>query len=169
MAFESQNIEVGDLKKLGQMIKGIEIAMLTTVNNEGLLRSRPMATQEMTEDGTLYFFIDTSSAKVDEIISQNQVNLVYAKQADHRYVSISGRALINKNKQLMKELWKPLLLAWFPEGLEDPNIGLLQVKVEQAEYWDSAGVVTEIIGFAKAITTGQAYKNAGTHGRINNM
>lgn len=168
MSFKNENIELGDMKKLGELIKDIDIAMLTTIDEKGLLRSRPMATQEMSADGTLYFFMDTSSAKVEEISSTNQVNLVYAEPDDHRYVSVSGRAIVNKNKAKMKELWKPTLKAWFPEGLEDPNLGLLQVTVEQAEYWDYAGTVTEIIGLAKALTTGHTYEGAGVHGRINN-
>lgn len=168
MSFKNESIESGDMRKLGQLIKDIDIAMLTTVDAKGFLRSRPMATQEMSEDGTLFFFMDTASPKVEEIASINQVNLVYSQPDDHRYVSISGRAIVNKNKAKMKELWKPSLKAWFPEGLEDPNLGLLQVTVEQAEYWDYAGTVSEIIGLAKALTTGHTYEGAGVHGRINN-
>ncbi|MBC7467496.1 MAG: pyridoxamine 5'-phosphate oxidase family protein [Bdellovibrio sp.] len=168
MSFKNENVELGDMKKLAEIIKDIDIAMLTTVDEKGFLRSRPMATQEMAADGTLYFFMDTSSPKVEEISSTNQVNLVYSQPDDHRYVSISGRAVVNKNKAKMKELWKPTLKAWFPEGLEDPTLGLLQVTVEQAEYWDYAGTVTEVIGLAKALTTGHTYEGAGVHGRINN-
>ena len=99
MGFLKENIEIGDMKKLGELIKDIEIAMLTTVDEKGLLRSRPMATQEMAEDGTLYFFIDCESPKVTEISLQNQINLVYSQPDDHRYISVSGRAIINRNKE----------------------------------------------------------------------
>lgn len=167
MNFKNENVEVGDIKKLAELIQDIDIAMLTTVNEQGLLHSRPMATQEMSPEGVLYFFVDTSSAKVSEIAFQNQVNLVYAKPEDNRYISISGKANIDKNKFRMEGLWKPSFRAWFPEGLEDPNLGLLQITVEQAEYWDYAGTVTEIIGLAKALTTGRTYVSAGIHGRIN--
>lgn len=169
MAFQDDDIEVGDLKKLKDLIHGIDFAMLTTVDEHGFLRSRPMATQEMSDDGVLSFFIDTASPKVTEIQHQDQVNLVYAKPDDQTYVSVSGRAIVNKNKTTMQQLWKPILRAWFPEGLDDPNIGLLQVHIEQAEYWESAGAVSEIIGLAKALTTGRTYKNVGVHGRVNTI
>jgi general stress protein 26 len=167
MSFSSEeNVEMGDLNRLKELIKDIDIAMLTTVGQNGLLRSRPMATQEMEADGTLFFFLDTASPKAHEVEAENQVNVVYAQPKHNRYISVSGKAAINKDMTKIKELWNPILLAWFPEGLKDPNLGLLQVTIDQAEYWDSAGKVTEIIGLAKALTTGHTYQGS-THGRIN--
>jgi general stress protein 26 len=42
--------------KLGELIKGIRVAQLTTVEDDGSLRSRPMGTQDIEFDGTLWFF-----------------------------------------------------------------------------------------------------------------
>ena len=45
------------IEKVRDLIKGIKIAMLTTVNpTDGSLHSRPMATQEAEFDGDLWFF-----------------------------------------------------------------------------------------------------------------
>ena len=46
-----------DIKKLGELIKDIRIAMLTTVDEDGSLRSRPMATQDAEFDGVLWFMV----------------------------------------------------------------------------------------------------------------
>src|SRR5689334_858328 len=56
-----------DVKKLGELIKDIKFAMLTTVEPDGSLHSRPMATQEVEFDGDLWFFTGASTAKVDEV------------------------------------------------------------------------------------------------------
>ena len=47
----------------------------------------------------------------------------------------------------MKELWNHLYQAWFPQGLEEPDLALLKVDVERAEYWDApSGTMAEIAG-----------------------
>lgn len=64
-----------------------------------------------------------------------------------------------RDKEKAKELWKPLLKAWFPKGLEDPDLALLKVSVESAEYWDApSSKMVQIAGIAKAAVTGQRYQ-----------
>lgn len=161
--------EQNDVQKLGELIKGIGIAMLTTADDEGRLHSRPMANQNRDFDGTLWFFTNAQSAKVDELERDHQVNLSYADTGDQRYISVSGRATMVRDKQKMEELWSLPLKAWFPKGLEDPNIALLRVEVEKAEYWDSpSSAVVQLIGFAKALATGKRYEGeAADHKKIN--
>jgi general stress protein 26 len=146
------------IKKLGEMIKDIEFAMLTTVETDGTLRSRPMATQRVEFDGDLYFFTRASSPKVNETEQDHHVNLSYAAPDKQRYVSVSGMARVTRDRAKIEELWNPTLKAWFPEGLEDPELALLKVSVTQAEYWDSpSSAVVRLVGFMKALATGQTY------------
>ena len=145
--------------KLGEMIKDIDFAMLTTIDNDGTLRSRPMSTQQVEFDGDLWFFTRASSHKVDEVQRNQHVNVSYSKPEDQHYVSVSGMAELVHDKEKIEELWNPILKAWFPKGLEDPDLALLKVNVEQAEYWDSpSSTMAHIVGFVKAIATGQSYK-----------
>jgi general stress protein 26 len=93
---------------------------------------------------------------MDEIEKDDRVCLGYSDPDDSTYVSISGRAEMSKDRAKMEELWSPILKAWFPEGLEDPNICLMKVTVEQAEYWEaSSGKLVQLFGFIKALATGQ--------------
>ena len=147
------------MQELREKIKGIRIAMLTTVDEDGSLRSRPMATQETESNGDLWFFTGVSSPKAHEVEQDHRVNLSYADPDSQRYVSVSGTGRITRDKAKAKELWTPILKAWFPEGLDDPNLALLHVTVEKAEYWDSpSGKMVQAIGFLKAVATGQTYK-----------
>jgi general stress protein 26 len=144
-----------DIRKLGELIKDIRIAMLTTTEADGSMRSRPMATQESDFDGELWFFTDARSPKVDEA-AHHPVNVSYADPKHQRYVSVSGKAELVRDRKKIEELWNPAYKAWFPEGLDDPNLALLRVHVEKAEYWDSPGsAVVHLIGFAKALATGK--------------
>ncbi len=142
-------------KLIGDKIKGIRIAMMTTVEADGTLRSRPMATQDMEFDGTLWFFTLANAPKVSEIESEQRVNLSYAKPDDERYVSISGTAQLVRDQQKVKDLWKPILKVWFANGENDPNLALLKVDATQAEYWDSpSSKMVQVILMAKAAVTG---------------
>ena len=142
--------------KLRELIKGIKIAMLTTAENDGSLRSRPMATQQTEFDGDLWFFTGKSSGKVTEIQHNQHVNVSYAEPGDNRYVSVSGRAELIDDRSKAKELWNPFVKAWFPKGLDDPDLMLLKIKVEAAEYWDApSSMMVNLVGFAKAILTGK--------------
>jgi general stress protein 26 len=137
--------------------------MLTTVEADGCLRSRPMATQDTAFDGTLWFFTRVDTAKVHEIERDRHVNLSFANPSDEVYVSVSGTARVVRDQAKAKELWNPLYKAWFPQGVDDPELSLLRVEVEKAEYWDSpSSAVVQLIGFAKAIATGKTYAEEGT-------
>ena len=155
------------IEKLNSLIEDIDFAMLTTVDTDGVLRSRPMSTQEAEFNGTLWFFTSDKTHKVEEIERDNRVNASYAKPEDNVYVSVSGAASITKDRAKMEELWNPILKAWFPKGLDDPNICLLKVDVEQAEYWDSpSSTLVQIAGFIKALATGQR-ADGGENEKIN--
>ncbi len=124
--------------KLWQLIKDIEIAMLTTLAEEGALRSRPMATQQIDADhAELWFFVSIDSHTVVEIYHEREIGLSYASPETHRYVSVSGRAFVVRDQAKTNELWTPAAKVWFPQGINDPHLTLLRVEVDSAQYWDS--------------------------------
>jgi general stress protein 26 len=147
------------IQKLGELIRDIEVAMLTTVDRDGSLRGRPMATQTTDFDGELWFFTQASSPKVGEVQREEQVNVAFAEPEKQHYVSLSGRARIVRDRKKAEELWSPVLKAWFPKGLDDPDLALLRVMVDKAEYWDApSSTMVHLIGMAKALATGEPYR-----------
>lgn len=152
---EHQPDRAAAIKKLGELIEDIKIAMLTTVEEDGSLRSRPMGTQQVEFDGDLWFFVGASSPKAHEISADPRVNVSYAQPDDQRYVSVSGTAELLRDREKIRELWSPLYKAWFAQGLDDPDLALLRVRVEQAEYWDApSSKFVALAGFVKALATG---------------
>lgn len=146
-----------NIEKLRELINGIDIAMLTTVDEDGTLRSRPMGTQEAEFDGDLWFITSVDTAKVAEIRKERQVNVSYADSSGHRYVSVSGTATVIDDKAKVDEFWSPIYKAYFPEGKDDPKLRVLKVTVTKAEYWDSpGGIIPTIIGFAQALAGREA-------------
>jgi general stress protein 26 len=142
-------------KKVAELVKDIRTVMLTTVEPDGSLVSRPMAVQEVEFDGDLWFFTDASSRKVAEIGSDTQVNVSFSSSST--WVSISGNATIVEDTAKAKELWNAVVEAWFPDGPETPGLRLVKVSSETAEYWDTPGKLATVISFVKAKATGEPY------------
>ena len=163
-----QNIPRNEqIAKLRDLIDDIDVGMLTTVEADGTLRSRPMSTARDDSDGTLWFFTDENSPKVDEIEGSRQVCVSYADPDDSASVSISGTASIVTDRAKIEELWHPTLRTWFPEGLDDPRICLLKVEPEKGEYWEAdASTIVQVAGLAKALITGERIEDAGENEKI---
>ena len=90
----------------------------------------------------------------------------YAQPDKNRYVSVSGIAYIVRDQRKNQELWNPIYKTWFPKGLDDPELALLRIAVQSAEYWDGpSSTLVQITGFVKALATGQPY-DGGTNERM---
>jgi general stress protein 26 len=148
------------LEKVRDLVGDIRIAMMTTVDEQGNLVSRPMAALQMDEDGTFWFFTKRSSPKVDQIDkNERHVNLSFVNVSDAEYVSISGTADELDDRAKVNELWNPQAKAWFPEGKDDPDLILLKVHTEMAEYWNASdSTMVRLFQQAAAAITGNPPK-----------
>jgi general stress protein 26 len=125
--------------KLQELVRDIDIAMMTTVTPDGALHSRPMVTLEFGDDGEIWFFTSEESGKVHDLAAEHAVNLSYADPKKQRYVSVTGSAALVHDRERAKELWTAQVKKYFPHGLDDPHLALLRVRVETGEYWESPG------------------------------
>jgi general stress protein 26 len=154
------------IEKLREMIKGIDIGMLTTIGEDGTPHSRPMRVQDVEFNGDLWFFTKAPSGKTHEIEANPKVGVSFARPDKQDYVSVSGTAELLRDKAKIDEFWSPIYVAWFPDGKDDPELALIKVSVEQAEYWDSpTSPVAHAIGFIKAATTGKQH-TVGDHQKL---
>jgi general stress protein 26 len=166
----STNVE-HSFSKLRELIKDIRFAMFTTRGSDGTLRSWPMTTQstghENDTDNLLWFFMSLSGEPVRELMAQPQVNVSYADTDDDAYVSISGTATLVEDPDMKLQLWSTMAQAWFPGGIDDPDLGLVCVRIESAEYWNvTEGKLTQVAKMAKAALTGKPPPKMGEHGKI---
>ena len=154
-----------EIRQLAELIHDVKVAMLTTsVVGDGL-RSRPMYTQDTPFDGTLWFLTSIHSPVVGEIRANGSVLLNYAHPGKQAYVAVTGSAGILNDRARIGQLWKPAYKVWFPQGEHDPDIRLVHVVVERAEYWDAPSAPVRLFQFARALATGEQTKG-GTHGTV---
>lgn len=147
--------EADTLATVIRLIDGIDIAMLTTIDADGRMKSRPLKTQEEMFHGDLWFMVSLRSDKVTEIAANHHVNLAYASRERNVYVSISGTASIERDQNKIDLLWNDALKAFFPKGKDDPEIGLIRVRMESAEYWDGPStLVGKMLAFIAARISG---------------
>jgi general stress protein 26 len=146
-----------DLQKLRELVEDIDFCMLTTMDEGGDLHSRPMSSNgDIDPDGDIWFFTNASSLKVSEIAKLPKVNVSFADPDKQRYVSVSGTAQLVRDRAKIDELWRPEFKIWFPEGKDDPEIALLRVTLEKAEYWDSpSSTIGYALSFVSSLVTGK--------------
>lgn len=149
--------QADDLQKLRELVKDIDFCMLTTVDENGDLHSRPMSSNgDIDPDGDIWFFTAASSHKVSEIAKLPKVNVNFADPDNQRYISVSGRAQLVRDRKKIDELWRPEFKIWFPEGKDDPEVALLRVALERAEYWDSpSSTIGYALSFVSSLVTGK--------------
>jgi general stress protein 26 len=156
------------VEKLVEMVKDIRSCMLiTNPTKAGALSGRPMGVNMVDEDGTMWFFTKRSSNKADEIKEDSDVSIAIVDDSESKYLMINGYANIVDDKAKMEELWNPILKAWFPEGLDDPDMTLIKVVPQEADYWDSSSsTMVNMFRMVKALVTGQE-SEGGEYGKIN--
>ena len=137
-----------ELKIVNDLIKDIDVAMFTTIVG-GKPVSRPLQTQEAEFDGDLWFLTLKDTDKYQEILQNPSVNVAYAGKS---YVSISGSAQFIDDLERKKEYWNPVLEKLLNTTYDDPNVILIKVTAETAEYWESGNMTKTVKNFAKKLT-----------------
>ena len=155
-----------DLTKLGELIEGVEVAMLTTHAADGSMVSRPLQTLKFDVSGDLVFFTAADSRKMAELGANPDVNLAYANLKKQVYVSVRGTARTDRDRATIDALWSPVQKVFFPAGKRDPNLVVLRVRVRDAAYWESAGnFIARALDFASGMLSHEP-RDLGRHGKL---
>ncbi len=154
MLEKMSHADPGDLAKLGELIRDIRVAFLTTMDRDGGFHARPVQTLQVEADRRLWFFTDWSSPKVDELHHDVRVILGYADPAKNVYVAVTGSGSVFRDIHKAKQLWSIEQRAYYPEGPEDERLALLRIDIERAEYWIAPGRTSYIVAAMTAAVTG---------------
>ena len=144
-----------DIKKLWGMIKDIGVTMMTTVDDDGTcaaVRWSHSSRNSMATSGSSPG--STPQGRRGQGTPSGQPQLRRPGQPELRF-DFRHRQIV-RDKQKVHELWSEPLATWFPKGKDDPNIGLIRVHVDKAEYWDSpSSTMVHAYGYVKANLTGE--------------
>lgn len=158
-----------DREQLWELIKDIRFAMFTTRHSNGHLHSRPMTTQNgsIDEDKSLWFFMSRSREPVADLAAEDAVNVTYSDPGRDAYVSVSGRGRVVEDRARKQALWSKMAEAWFPGGVDDPDLALVQVTITHADFWDvKTNKLMQLFKMAKAAVTGNPPTDMGEHGKV---
>ncbi|MEO7083506.1 MAG: pyridoxamine 5'-phosphate oxidase family protein [Gemmatimonadaceae bacterium] len=157
------------LDDLYALIDGIETAMVTTRRADGHLVSRAMSTQRRTSGSDLWFMTNAESEKFEEIALDPHVNVSYYKDRTREWVSVAGRAILSKDRDLIDSLYEPDWKMWLGDegdgkhdgSPHDPRIALILVEADTVHY-SKKDRPTPMILFqlAKGMLTGEPPKIA---------
>lgn len=148
-------------------VKDIRYAMLTTSDPDGTLTARPMTTVQKEFSGSLWFFTSRSSPPALAVKGNPSVGVQYVDHDDDIYVSLSGDATLDDDRARKEALWSPQVKAWFPKGVDDPDLVMLRVDVHKAEYWDvKESKPVQLFKMARAAVTGHPPTDLGEHRTI---
>ena len=151
------------LDELYDLIDGMEIAMMTTRRPDGMLVTRPMATQDRGPLADVWFVTDVEAHKVDELEADPHVCLGYYDSKSREWVSVSGTATITQDRQRIRELYAPDWKIWFADeggerdgGPDDPRLALILVDAHSVHYMKSNSKVRVLFEIARSFATGDA-------------
>lgn len=148
-------------------IKDVRFGMFTTVDDDNVLTSRPLTSQQIDNEGNMWFFTSDEAPFTHHLEHHPDVNVSFSNPDDHLYLSVTGQAYLLKDRAKARELWNPLVRAWFPRGLDDPHLAMIRVRIQSAEYWDAnASKMKQLVQLAKAAITGRAAVDMGKHTTI---
>lgn len=134
-----------------EIMKDTKIATITWVDDRGRLVSTPMGTQQFDDAGTVHFLSPGDTDKMRAVAVRPEVNVAYASDAG--WVSLSGTARRNDDRELLRDLWDASASAFMPGGPDDPNSTVLTITADTAQFWEAPGKVTFVVQLAKGVVT----------------
>ena len=146
------NDNAANVDRAWELMKKIGFAMLVTRDGDKL-RARPMSAYVRRDSNEILFLTDARRHKDEEIAKNPSINLSFADAGSQKYVSVTGTAVVSNDRAKIKELFTTPAKAWW-DSAEDPNIRVLKVTPDDAEFWDSPGTVISYVKMAAAAATG---------------
>lgn len=128
----------------------------TGISSGRKINNRPMSVQKIDDEGNLWFLSANDSHTNADINRDPKVQLFFKGSSHSDFLSIYGSAGIFSDRQMIKELWEPILKTWFTEGENDPRISVIKVQVEEGYYWDNKhGDAVALLKMAAGALTGK--------------
>lgn len=133
-ASDTQDLTSDDV---AEKLRDADIVMLTTAVGGDKLVSHPMTIQGVTDDADVWFFVGLEGDQAGALSDGSAVNISIA--AAGSWLSVAGHAEFVDDHAKVQELWNDSAEGYFPDGPSDPNLGLLLVRTDSAQFWGLPG------------------------------
>ena len=154
------------VEKFQKLIEHSPLCHFLTRLDERPIPTRPMVTQQVDDEGNFWFLSSRSSEKDTDIVKDSYVQMLYANPSDSEFLSIFGTATVVEDMAKKRELFGTLAKAWFPKGVEDPDLSVVKVKPLQGYYWDTKhGKMLTLLKMAASALIGKK-SESGVEGKI---
>lgn len=151
-------------RSLDDLVRAGDVAMLTTIDDDHRLTSRPLTVAEA-HGGVLTFLVDAEAGwfatleralehasldhrpdAVDAVDRPSEAAgpagatqvILAITTGRNEWLSVRGRPAISADPTTIDRLWSPAAGAFF-DGRDDPSIRALQVSLLDGEYWSAPG------------------------------
>ena len=153
-------------QRVREILEEARSVLMFTRDAEGELHGRPMSIAKVTDEGTIFFSSSVDSLKVTELGKDKRVDLAFQSKTQYAHVRATG--LVLDDRSLVHQLWQEDWKVWYPGGKDDPQIRIILVEPQSAEYWDLSGSkgLSFLYEAAKALVQGKSPEGDGEiHGR----
>jgi general stress protein 26 len=154
------------IETLRQIAQDADIALFSTNLEKIPLSTRPMSTQQVDDEGNLWFMSRRGSNKNMAIEQDSRVQLFYSNMSSSEYLHVFGYAEISYDQNKIEDFLSPITKAWFTEGKDDSSINLIKVAPAEIYYWDTkSGKVVSLFQIAVSALTGKEM-DGGVEGKL---
>jgi general stress protein 26 len=143
-------MDLKEVKKLSlELMETSKALYLTTINSDGFPITRAMFNLRNKEqfpeffnffnsidnEFEIYISTNTSSSKIKHIKENPKINAYYCDPEEFKGVMFGGLVRIIEDMNIKRKIWLDWWTKYYPEGLEDPDYALLQLKPNLAQFY----------------------------------
>lgn len=138
------------IQKMQDMATDVKICMFCTYDTNNRMQTAPMSANKVDVNGVFWFLSDKNSKRNEDLSSNGVTDLIFGDPSKENYISVHGNSEVLFDKEIIKELWNPIVKTWFQGGVDDPNISVIKFTPDEAYYWDTKH--GKMVSFLKIIT-----------------
>lgn len=154
------------VKKIRELAKSARVCMFGSAVDTFPLSVRPMAVQEVDDEGNVWFLSARSSEKNVQIAADPRVQLIFANTGDSEFLTLHGTATASDSRALREKYWTPIAKTWFHDGVDDPELTVVKVAVTGGYYWETEhGKTVSLMKMAVGALTGKTLDD-GVEGKV---
>ncbi|HLP24196.1 MAG TPA: pyridoxamine 5'-phosphate oxidase family protein [Acidobacteriota bacterium] len=127
----------GAARKIRELAKAARYCLFGTELDHPPVTVRPMTVMDVDDAGSLWFLSSRTSHTNQHLAQSPRVQLFFVNGGSAEFLTIEGSALVHADRPTKERFWSPMVKTWFQDGIDDPDLTVLQVQPEGGHYWDT--------------------------------